>query len=159
MQNTSTQFYSVSPRTPHPEPCPDCGGRLLLGVSHGRLQYRCEKVNCSGNSGADESGKPLGTPIDKWGRRKRWELHSIIDPYWDDPFGSYWANSEVRSMIYQYFGLYQELVNGDEGFHIASLNHDQLDFALEVARTKFVWYMERSHIERKEPIRDQIFQC
>lgn len=159
MLNVQSTYVSVPIRTPHEQPCPDCGSRLLLGIFHGRLQYRCETTKCSGNAGADENGKPLGMPIDKWGRRKRWELHSLIDPYWNDPFGSYWENSEVRSLIYQYFGLYPKLVNERGDFHIAYLNHEQLDFALEIAKTKFVWYMKWSHIEKKESVYDQVFQC
>lgn len=155
MLNTESVLLTVPPGTAHPLSCPDCGSRLLLGVFHGRLQYRCEKEKCNGNSGADVNGKPLGIPIDKWGRRKRWELHSLIDPYWDDPFGNYWANSEVRSMIYRYFALE---VNVEE-FHISWLNHEELDRALILAKGRFVKFMEWNHIERKESAHDQIVQC
>jgi hypothetical protein len=149
-----TTYYCVPLGAPHPEPCPDCGARLLLGIEHGKFRYRCETPGCNGNSGADINGKPEGIPIDAKGRYKRWYLHSLIDPYWNDPYGQYYENSTIRGMIYSYFGL----CLGIEDFHIKNLNHRQLDEAIKLAKGRFVQYMEWNGISRKEPIGDQIIQ-
>jgi len=117
--------------TPHPNPCPDCGKRLLLTKFGDKgCGYACEDRNrtgCRGNAGCHPNGKPLGKPIDQEGRHLRVILHSLIDPYWLNTR----AQVPKRNAIYEFFRKKMKL----SVFHVSILTKDQLKWAIKIAQT------------------------
>lgn len=143
--------------TEHPLPCPDCGKKMFLVRDGERLFYKCEIGSCRGNAGADMIGRPLGIPIDREGRRKRVILHNLIDKYWKGQPVTY--PGTIRTMIYQF--MYIFIPTEDDEFHVAFLNHAQLDKAIEIARTRLPGYMDFhgiTPVEEAEGEREEALQ-
>jgi hypothetical protein len=65
------------------DPCPECGGELVLRESqHGRF-YGCRSwPKCTGTHGAHEDGTPLGTPADRRTKLYRQAAHAVFDLLW-----------------------------------------------------------------------------
>lgn len=101
---------------------------------------------CYGNAAANEKGEPVGTAIDRLGRKKRVELHNLIDPWWRETGVPLWNQAIIRTMIYNYMCLACNI----EDFHVGILGHAELDHAIEVATTTLPKYTKSIGLERRQ---------
>lgn len=94
----------------HPEPCPYCGGRLVLIFESRfwKLMYACrneEGTFCKGSVGAhQDSGEPLGRPALEEVKQKRMDIHNnYFDILYRDKFWFKARKHAYRAMA-AYFG-------------------------------------------------------
>lgn len=124
--DTKTTIY-------HPEPCPDCGGRLFLTTTKKGLGYICENIyeySCMGNAGAHEDGSPKSIPGTRYIRALRRLWHHLVDPLWKQYPGE--RALVVREKIYKFM---QQSFGQEHDFHVGELNEEQLHKAINIAQT------------------------
>lgn len=126
--------------TPHPDPCPDDGGRLLLCVTGAGLGYICEnkyRTGCPGNAGAHENGMPLGRAHSREERVLCNICHDLFDPYWKDQRGKEAAVAKRSAMMNRMSEEMRRInmLGEDEEFHFAEANEPQLKAALRIIQT------------------------
>lgn len=131
---TTTRMGSV-----HPDPCVECGGRLYLGTTRAGIGYICENLftpmKCLGNAGANPDGSPMGTPATQNVRMLRTLIHYQLDPLWTQYGGE--KGRQKRRELYVFMSeklAALGLLAGDEEFHLANLNEEQLKAALNIIK-------------------------
>ena len=126
--------------TPHPDPCPDCGARLLLTITGAGLGYICEskpRTGCRGNAGAHENGTPMGRAHTRDERMLCNLCHDLFDPYWKDQRGVPAAVEKRTAMMKRMAEEMRDIgmLAGDEDFHFGDLREPQLKAALRIIQT------------------------
>ncbi len=90
--------------------CPDCGKSMPLRRLHDKWFLMCGRKHCHGKHQADRWGNPLGVPIDRQGRKKRYWLHKNLDKLW--------TNKDIQKTW---------LLDTVGEKHISVMDHKQLD--------------------------------
>jgi zinc-finger-containing domain len=101
----------------HPDPCPECGGKLILeyGRKYGPY-YRCEDRGCEGAAGAHRDGKPLGRAAPKAVRELRTRAHELVAILQQQ---KHWSRSELYAWMIKLFGT-------EERGHISNMFEPEL---------------------------------
>ena len=109
----------------HPDPCPNCGGNLLLH-DNGKYgpYYGCQHYpDCRGSAGAHPDGRPMGHAVKKEVKVLRILAHKLFDQWR--------INTGIsRTKSYQWLS---EIFEEDD-IHIANLEENQLVFLIRTVQ-------------------------
>jgi ssDNA-binding Zn-finger/Zn-ribbon topoisomerase 1 len=124
---------------PHPQPCGDCGGRLLLKTGPFGPYYGCENYpRCHGSARAQGDGRPSGNPAHEDLRQKRIYAHAIFDHLWE---AGYMGRNQAIA--------WAEKITGEK--HIGKMTEQQLHTLVwavnRYRKTHVAQYKGEQHVE------------
>jgi hypothetical protein len=119
MQTMILKSSSLRLGTLHPDPCPECGGELILkyGRKFKALFYGCRDYPaCIGSAGAHSDGRPMGIAVTKDIAFHRRIAHKLVAQL-------QYHNAWSRNQLYRWM---TDLFDVEETVHIANMGIEEL---------------------------------